>query len=84
MMINEPTADTAGGAIRCDKARPDVIAPAVPAIVSVAITTFGGIAIRVSRMPRATPTARLSRFDTAAISTAESKSTTQRYVLATS
>jgi hypothetical protein len=42
--------------------------------------TFGATAILVPRIPNATPAARLSRFDTTAISNAESRSTVQPYV----
>jgi hypothetical protein len=74
-MIRAPTAPTTFGGSNPARKSPDVIAPAVPAIVTPAMSTFGARAIGVPRSPSATPAARLSRFDTAAIKTAESQST---------
>jgi hypothetical protein len=76
-MINAPSRGTNECGKTRASTRPDVIAPAVAAIVTAAMTTFGAAAIRVPRIPNATPATRLSRFDTAAMSTAESKATVQ-------
>jgi hypothetical protein len=80
LMIEAPSAAAREGGRTFDSARPEVIAPAVAAIVTAAMTALGAAAIRVSRIPNATPAARLSRLDTAAITTAESQSIVQRYV----
>src|SRR5436305_7557718 len=74
MMISEPSAEPTPGDIRSESARPEAIAPAVPAIVTVAITRFGAAAIRLPRMPDATRR-KVFKVETAAMSTAEGQTT---------
>jgi hypothetical protein len=74
LTIDAPITCARVGGMACDSARPDIVAATVATIVTVAMTTLGAALILVSRIPNAMPAARLSRFDTTAISTADSNS----------
>jgi hypothetical protein len=80
MMSNEPREAVATEGKSFESALPDDIAAAVPAIVAAAMIRFGSAAMLVPRIPIATATPRLSRFDTAAMTTAASKSGTRMSV----
>jgi hypothetical protein len=80
MMIDEPSVDAADGGTTADNAEPDVIATAVPAIVTAAMITLGASAIGLPRTPNPNPAARLSRLETSATRTAGSQNTRRRYL----
>jgi hypothetical protein len=74
MMINAPREAVVGDGTSFASALPDDIAAAVPAIVTAAMIRFGMAAILVPGIPIVTATPRLSRFETAAMTMAGSKS----------